>query len=156
MTERFNPMSIGWALAAVGPKKSEEIIRLTNFDSRAVWKRRPYAHELALVRAGFGLIEREGKIDKKFIDNMIFVLEWIKDLTPEQPPLINKIKGRVGPMFLDEESKRIISVEINNLRRNDRFASVGLSMTLTYFYRELEDFRILQSGSSPTEPLHFA
>ncbi len=153
MTERlYNYLTVGLALSAVSPKR-EEVMRFTNFDNPVLWKKRPYVHEFALVRASFGLLERHGELDKSFCENMAFVLEWIGQLNKSQ---LKERNGRAEPLFLDLDSKDQINQQIINLRRPDAaenpFTSITLSVFLGGCAKALSEFQIMDNGGAPSGP----
>lgn len=153
MIERlYNPINVGLALSVVSPK-SEEMVRLTGYDNHMLWKKRPYAHEFALIRASFGLLERRGRIDQTFSDNMAFLLMWISQL---DQTAFKKRTGRAEPLFMDQRSKEQINDQIMNLQRvgavENSDTIIRLSFFLSSCVRELAEFNIIDNSDYSSGP----
>lgn len=150
--QKYNPFRLGNALFAVSPKM-EMSMNFTSYENSLLWKRRPYAHEFALVRASFGLLERQGKIDRAYTQNMAFILKWISQLKDTD---FKMRRDRAFPLFLDERSKELIEQQIINLQRVDSSDSPETSIALSIFLAgcigELAEFNIIDNGQAPPGP----
>ena len=158
MTEYlYNPIRIGAALVAVGPRDAETQ-RIISKDS-LIWKRKPYLHEYVLTHAYFGLSERRDVVDKKYIENITYILEWISGLNEADYSGNRKIPDRINVLFLDERSKKIMREQINFLKEDsegdNREALLSLRFMLTACVGNLSEYGILANDFDPPEPAEY-
>lgn len=159
MTEYlYNPIRIGVALSGIGPK-DVETQHLISMDS-LIWKKKPYLHEFALTQAYFGLSERRNVVDKKYIKDMTYILEWITSLDKSEYTGNRKIPGRIDALFLDEKSKKIMREQAAFLKEDsegdDREVLLSLRFMLTACMGNLSEYGIIANDFDPPDPAEYA
>ncbi len=108
-----NPFLIGMAVSRVSPK-DHDLVKSLALNNRVTWRNRPFIHEWALTQMHFGFQEKNGFIDRKYANDMLFIFEWILTLKGED--LKSQRPGRtVTPLHL--EDKTILSRQIEELKQ---------------------------------------
>ena len=146
MTEfGYNPFMVNVWIKQIGPVNKDLISKIAV--GGPVWARQPYRQEVGIVSAYYGVMDRRGKLFPDYVESALHFFEWMKSLNQKQFPELERHKGRVKPLFLEEGDKRAIEDQINRLK-NSAFLSneFNISNFIQYLVnstRQLMDNKIL-------------
>jgi hypothetical protein len=139
MIERLNnPFRIGTAILTVGPKLQADI-DFTNINPDRInagtssWLKPPYMHEYALAKAYFGLVARKGVFDEKYVEGLKDIFEWITTIDRDKFKEGTRIKGRIQPLFFNDEEINTLKRQHLRLQREDFFTNSEMFLGLNFY-----------------------
>lgn len=140
-----NEFNLGMMVSDISPRDSW-LNRLTGA-SGALWLEKPFLPELILLKAKTRFVEDNALVDSQFTDSLSMLLRWINAQDREYYETLARERGRsVGPLFLNDASRRTIAAQIDNLDgyRIIPFADFMLSMFLTKAAHALADAKLIR------------
>ena len=101
---------------------NEKVRKLIEGPSHLLWREPPYPHELRTVLAFAYLLEKHHRkgLDEEDVKKAADLLEWITNLDPKQVKSEKPSRRRTPPPLLSEASKKIFTLQIEDLR-SERF-----------------------------------
>ena len=142
---RYNPLMVNVWIKEIGPINSRLIEKIAK--GGPAWGREPYGHELGILNAYYGAMDRRNILSPGYIQNTLHFFEWMSSLSEGQFPPVERIKGRVGPLFLGDGDKKAIKDQIDKLKKasflSDRSNTMSLVQFLIRSTDKLEESQIL-------------
>lgn len=145
----IDAFSVRSTIEALGPKRPEIAgpIKIDSLHLGRLWLARPYIHEYSLAYLYFGIEERQRRFTEKDRDEYYKVFAWLIGFNEKSFPILERIPGRPGPLFLGFNERGIVTSIFNYLSDENFFQRPQyqdfLIGGLDYFTRSLAAEKIL-------------